>query len=79
VPASGAVVTWLADPDVETWIVEVEQDELELGLTVVLPGDVTTLSIPDGFLVSGQEFELGVHAENGAGNVIVTETTFTVN
>jgi hypothetical protein len=79
VPASGAVVTWLADPDVEAWIVEVEQDELELGLTVELPGDATTLAIPDGFLVSGQEFELGVHAENGDGNVIVTETTFLVN
>jgi hypothetical protein len=78
VPASGAVVTWQADPDVEAWIVEVEHDELGLGMTVELPGEATSLALPDGFLVSGEEFELGLHAVNEPGNVIVTETTFNV-
>ena len=78
VPASGAVVTWQADPGAAAWIVEIEHDELGLGMNVVVPGDVTTFAIPDGFLVSGEEFELGVHAANAEGNVIVSETSFPV-
>ncbi len=78
VPPNGVVVTWEADPGVESWTVEVEQDDLGLSLNVELPGSVTSFSIPDGFLVGGEEFELGLAAEGGNGNVIVVETSFTV-
>lgn len=78
VPPNGALVTWQADPEVESWTVEVEHDDLGLSLNVELPGSVTSFSIPDGFLVSGEEFELGIAAAGEAGNVIVVETSFTV-
>jgi hypothetical protein len=78
VPAKGAVVTWQADPAVESWTVEVEQDDLGISLNLVLPGGSTSFAFPDGLLVSGEEFELGIAATAENGNVLVVETSFQV-
>lgn len=73
VPANGVVVTWLADPEVVSWTIELENDELGLALTVLLPGAATSFAIPDGFLLSGEEYQLGLWATGENGNVLVVE------
>ena len=66
VPVNGAVVMWAADSEVDEWILEIENDELDLFLLVELPGSATQFAIPDGFLVSGEEFGLELMAEGSA-------------
>jgi hypothetical protein len=63
VPVNGAVVMWAPDSEVDEWILEIENDELDRFLLVELPGSVTQFAIPDGFLVSGEEFGLELMAE----------------
>ena len=78
VPASGAVVTWTPDPAVEAWVVEIENDELEQTLTAELPAGAASFSIPDGFLVQGETYQLGIAATGENGNVLVVEQDFVV-
>lgn len=77
VPVHGAVVRWQADAETEGWSLELKQDELELALTVQVPGSVTSFTIPDSFLVSGEVFDLSLVAIAG-GNRNGVELEFPV-
>jgi hypothetical protein len=78
VPIRNAMVMWVPDPTVEAWVVEIEHDTLGLNCTVTLPRGSDRFLIPNGFLVSEEEFELGVGAFNDGGNLLIVETTFVV-
>ena len=78
IPVNGAVVTWQPDPTVASWVVEIEQDDLGISLSVLLPGHATSFAIPNDLLISGVEFELGLAAESELGNINVVETAFEV-
>ena len=77
VPTNGAEISWRGDAGVAAYIVEIEQDELKTKFEAVLPGSVTTLAVPDGFLRPGTEYELSIGTVSGEGNKSFVETTFT--
>ena len=56
---------------------DLEQDELDVNITAKLPGSVATFAVPDGFLLPGTEYELGLGTVTDNGNISFVETTFT--
>lgn len=83
-PANGEVVdpdnvliTWLGVPGAAAYIVEIEQDDLDVNLTTKLSAGATSFSIPIGFLQPGIEYEVGVATVSPNGNIAVAEGSFT--
>lgn len=68
-------VTWAQDPGASSYLLVVEQDEND-GLTVALPGDSHSFTVPAGVLRGGTEtfVEIGVVAPSG--NRTLTEIRF---
>lgn len=84
-PAPGAqdvplnlVISWKPVEGVVGYIIEIEQDELEIELTVELPGDASSFAVPAGFLRGGREYSLGIGTVSADHNVSFVETTFSV-
>jgi hypothetical protein len=70
-------ITWAPVKNSATYIVEIEQDELNVNLTTKLPGSVTAFAVLDGFLVPGTQYELSIGTMSHEGNIAFVETTFT--
>jgi hypothetical protein len=70
-------ITWTPLKNVAAYIAYIEQDELDVNITATLPGSATTFSVPDGFLLPGKKYQLGVGTVNDEGNISFIETTFT--
>jgi hypothetical protein len=70
-------ITWTPVKNMAAYIVEIEQDELDVNITAKLPGSVTTFAVPDGFLLPGTEYQLGIGTVTDDGNISFVETTFT--
>jgi hypothetical protein len=70
-------ITWTPVKNVAAFIAYIEQDELDVNITATLPGSATTFSVPDGFLLPGKKYQLGVGTVNDEGNISFIETTFT--
>ncbi len=77
VPFDGLEVSWRAVEGVTHYIIEVEQDELEVNLTVRVRSGNTTFAVPSGFLAPGTEYQLTIGTVAGEGNISFVETTFT--
>ena len=76
--ASGRLeIGWAPVEDLAAYIVYVEQDELDVNLTARLPGSVTTFVVPDGFLIPGTTYQLGIGTVTAEGNTSFVETTMT--
>ena len=84
-PAAGASgvairnlgITWTPVKGLAAYILYIEQDELEVSLEVRLPGSANKFAVPDGFLVPGREYQLGIGTVTSEGNISFVETTFT--
>jgi hypothetical protein len=84
-PRSGArdvsirnlVITWTPVKNVAAYIVSIEQDELDVNITARLPASVTIFAVPDGFLLPGTKYQLGIGTVTDDGNISFIETTFT--
>ena len=70
-------INWTRVKNLTAYIIEIEQDELDINLSAKLPGSVVTFAVPDGFLLPGTEYELSIGTVTDAGNISVVETTFT--
>lgn len=70
-------IAWTPVEDLAAYIVYVEQDELNLNLTARLLGSVTTFVVPDGFLLPGTTYQLGIGTVTDEGNISFVETTMT--
>jgi hypothetical protein len=70
-------MTWTPVKNVAAYITYIEQDELDVSITAKLPGSATTFIVPDGFLIPGTKYQLGVGTVNDEGNISFIETTFT--
>ncbi len=70
-------ITWTPVKNLAAYLIEIEQDELDVNLTAKLPGSVTTFAVPDGFLLPGTEYEVSVGTMMDGGNISFVETTFT--
>ena len=84
-PAAGAQgvvvkdleITWTPIKNLAAYIIEIEQDELEVNITTKLPASAATFAVPDGFLLPGTEYQLSIGTVTEEGNTSFVETTFT--
>ena len=77
VEINGLVITWTPVKDIAAYQVYIELSEPELSLTVRLPGSATQFVVPDGFLLPGYEYQLGIGTIAEDGNASFVETSFT--
>ena len=77
VKAAGLVIQWEPVAGVSGYVLELEQEDRELELTVNLPASATSFSPPAGWLLSGVEYSLGIGGIGENGNRTFVETTFT--
>jgi hypothetical protein len=77
VATSGLEIRWSPVAGVAGYLIEIEQDELDVRLEASLPGSASSFSVPDGFLRPGTEYELGIGTRSAQGNVSFVETSFT--
>ena len=61
------------------YILEIEQDELNINLTAFLPASTTSFTLPDGLLLPGEEYKLAIGTVSGEGNISFVETGFTAS
>jgi len=77
VASSRLEIEWAPVEDLAAYIVYIEQDELDVSLTARLPGSVTTFVVPDGFLLPGTTYQLGIGTVTAEGNTSFVETDMT--
>lgn len=71
-----ATIEWGAVAGAESYQVIVVNEDTDASLQVDLPGDVTSLQLPPGFLESDSEYKAEVLAISEAGNKTITEGWF---
>jgi len=77
VPITGASAVWSAAPDADGFFLELENDDLGVDVKSNIAGGATTFGFPAGWLDGGTEYQLGVAARGGNGNLTVVEIDFT--
>lgn len=79
VDADAGIIHWTAVPGTDHFMVELEQKKGagEFKLTLEVPGDITSFSIPSTMQAPG-EYQVGVGAVSSDGNMTVVETRFTI-
>jgi hypothetical protein len=70
-------VAWTPIGQAAAYLVYVEHGDSSLEVSARLPGSTTTFAVPDGFLLPGTEYQLGVGVVTEEGNISFVETTFT--
>jgi hypothetical protein len=70
-------IVWQPVPEVAGYVIEIEQDELEVNITARLPGSAKSFDVPEGFLRPRTEYQLGIGTVSVDGNISYIETTFT--
>ena len=56
---------------------EIEQEQLGTSVEATLPSSLTAFAVPNGFLLPGKEYHLGIGTVTSEGNVSFVETSFT--
>lgn len=69
-------LVWSPVKNAASYIVSLEQPGSDLNFTAKLPGSVTSLAIPEGFLAPGKEYTLGIGTVTDKGNITYAETSF---
>ncbi len=72
-------LSWTRVEDIAYYILEIEQDELNMNLTALLPASTTTFTLPDGLLLPGEEYELTIGTVSSEGNISFVEMEFTAS
>jgi hypothetical protein len=70
-------ITWTPVQNLAAYILYIEQHELGVEITARLPGSAAAFAVPNGFLVPGRAYQLGIGAVTKQGNISFVETTFT--
>ena len=80
VPDEALTVRWSPATGIQGYVIEVENEsgEIERALTMDLAPHATSFRVPNAFIVPGGEYQIGVHSVHENGNIVVVETTFTV-
>jgi len=76
VAVRGTQIAWKPVSGVAGYILEIEQEDLDLKLMVELPGTQSSFSVPNGFLIPGKEFALEIGSVSENGNASFVETQF---
>lgn len=69
-------ITWKPVKNLSAYIIYIEQDDLDVSFTAKIPGTASTFDVPDGFLLPGTEYMLGIGTVTKEGNASYVETTF---
>jgi hypothetical protein len=77
VPIKDFKMSWSTVEGVASYIVSIDQRELDASFMVRLPGSSTSFALPDGFLVRGTKYKMAIGTVTGEGNTSFVETTFT--
>ena len=80
VPDEALIIRWSPAAGIQGYVIEVENEsgEVERALTMDLSPQATSFRVPNVFIVPGGEYQIGVHSVHNNGNIVVVETTFTV-
>jgi hypothetical protein len=70
-------ITWTPVQNLAAYALYIEQAELGVEITARLPGSAAAFAVPNGFLVPGRAYQLGIGAVTKDGNISFVETTFT--
>lgn len=70
-------IGWTPVKNLAAYVIAIEQRTLGVHLTAKVPGSVATFAVPDGFLVSGTQYQLAIGTVSDDGNTSFVETTFT--
>jgi len=70
-------ISWTAVADVKAYVLEIDQDELEIKITAELPSTVTKFTVPEGVLKAGLEYALSIGTIEKNSNRSFIETKFT--
>ena len=71
------VSVWAAVDHVGRYVIELENDDLDVKIEVFLPASSTTFAVPSGFLAAGTEYDIGIGTVTANGNTSFVETSFT--
>ena len=70
-------IAWTPAKNLAAYIIEIEQDELNVNLTAKLPVSAAAFAVPNGFLLPGTEYKVSIGTMTDEGNISFVETTFT--
>ncbi|MGH7538487.1 MAG: hypothetical protein ACREMF_07635 [Gemmatimonadales bacterium] len=70
-------ISWTPVTNLAAYIVYVENHELDVEITARLPATAASFAVPNGFLVPGKEYTLGIGTVTRDGNMSFVETAFT--
>ena len=70
-------LTWVPVQGAASYIVEIEQEELNVNLTALVPGSSRSFPLPKEFLSPGKAYKIGIGTVSAEGNISFVETTFT--
>ncbi len=76
VASKNLTIKWAPVKGVAGYALELSHEESNAGIEVRLPASATSFAVPDGFLVSGQTYQLGIGTVSADGNVSYIETEF---
>jgi len=76
VDKSNLEISWTAVEDIGSYVLEIDQDELEIKFTAELPSTVTKFILPEGMLKTGFEYALSIGTIAKNNNRSFIETTF---
>jgi hypothetical protein len=77
ISTKGLRISWTPVADATAYIVEIEHDELGTRVEATVRHPTTSFSVPEGFLLAGQEYELSIGSVLKNGNTAFVETKFT--
>jgi hypothetical protein len=69
--------TWSPVKNVTFYMIEISQEELDINVTAKIPGSLAEFRAPEGFLLPGKEYTLGIGTVSEDGNISFVETAFT--
>jgi hypothetical protein len=70
-------ITWSHVPEIHSYVLEIDQDELEIKITAELPSTVTKFILPEGVLKPGFKYSLSIGTIAKNNNRSFIETTLT--
>ena len=77
VAAEELEIAWRPVKNIASYLIEIEQDELDVNITAKLPRSATAFAVPAGFLLPDTQYDLSIGTVTEQGNITFVETTFT--
>ena len=74
VAAKNLKIEWASVKGVSGYAIELTHDDSNASIAVKLPASASSFAVPDGFLIPGGNYQLGIGTISSAGNVSYIET-----